>query len=141
VQLTQGRKASFELKTAGGRTYLLAADSLDGARRWVDNLRDAIASLADRTPTSRAAPNPQDPSGKSSPTGDGDDKKGRYKLLSGERLLTRQENVLIAQHHSLTEGRWGQLHMTPYRFILLTKVSTQPSLPPQSDPPTITIVC
>jgi hypothetical protein len=104
VQLTQGRKPSFELKTAAGRTYLLAADSPDAARRWVDKLRDAIASLADHT------------------TGDGEDKKSRYKLLSGERLLTKQENVLIAHHHSLTEGRWGQLHMTPYRFILLTKV-------------------
>jgi hypothetical protein len=25
-------------------------------------------------------------------------------------------------HHSLSEGRWGQLHMTLYRFIFSTKV-------------------
>ncbi len=44
-----------------------------------------------------------------------------WTLLSGERLLTKQENVLMS-HHSLSEGRWGQLHMTLYRFIFSTKV-------------------
>lgn len=44
-----------------------------------------------------------------------------YTLLQGERLLAKNERVLISQH-SLSEGNWGQMHMTLYRFVFITKV-------------------
>jgi hypothetical protein len=43
-------------------------------------------------------------------------------LLTGERVLA-QHDVVIISHHALTDGRQGQLQMTPYRFVLTIEVS------------------
>jgi hypothetical protein len=41
--------------------------------------------------------------------------------MTGERVLAKQDVVIIS-HHALTDGRQGQLQMTPYRFILTIEV-------------------
>jgi hypothetical protein len=133
-----GKKAVFELETRSGRTYVLAADSSDGARRWVEVLRFALSELGTRAPTvssptsctisTASIVTDQRSEAESFVDGEGGGDKaksgsvgGDWQLLPGERVLTKQENVLFS-HHSLSEGRWGQLHMTLYRFIFSTKV-------------------
>jgi hypothetical protein len=45
-----GKKAVFEVVTLSGRTYVLAADTIDGARRWVEVLLFTIGELNNRAP-------------------------------------------------------------------------------------------
>ena len=46
-------------------------------------------------------------------------------LLTGERVLTKQDSVFISQHHR-SDGRWGHFWMTTYRFIFFSKVIQSP---------------
>ncbi len=45
-----GKKAVFEVVTLSGRTYVLAADTIDGARRWVEALLFTIGEINNRAP-------------------------------------------------------------------------------------------
>jgi hypothetical protein len=45
-----GKKALFEVVTLSGRTYVLAADTIDGARRWVEALLFTIGEINNRAP-------------------------------------------------------------------------------------------
>jgi hypothetical protein len=44
--------------------------------------------------------------------------------MTGERVLAKQDVVIIS-HHALTDGRQGQLQMTPYRFILTIEAQSE----------------